>query len=94
MNIIKGIRDRWLTDWRNDRKLFWLELIGTCCSVTGTVILSIYVKAPPMGLAYAFWMTGSTLLMIGAYRRQCMWFLTLMTFNTVMNIVAITQLVI
>lgn len=47
-----------------------------------------------MGLAYAFWMTGSTLLMIGAYRRQCMWFLTLMTFNTVMNIVAITQLVI
>jgi hypothetical protein len=93
MQMFRAIRDHWMVDWKNDRKLFWLELIGTFCSVMGTIILSVLIKAPPMGLAYAFWMVGSSLLMVGAYRRKCVWFLTLMTFNTVMNIVAITQLV-
>jgi hypothetical protein len=91
--ILRAILEHWLNEWRHDRKLFWLESIGTCGSVMGTIILSVFVKAPPMLLAYAFWIVGSTLLMIGAYRRKATWFFTLMTFNTVMNIVAITLLV-
>jgi hypothetical protein len=93
MASLKSVYEHWHKEWVSDRKLFWFELIGTIGSVTGTVLLRVFVKAPPMLAAYCFWLVGSFLLMIGAYRRQAGWFFVLMLFNTVMNIVAFTQLV-
>lgn len=94
MEIFRSIYEHWLNDWRTDRKLFWLEFIGTCGSVAGTITLSVFIKAAPLLIAYCLWLIGSTLIMVGAYRRKASWLFVLMFFNTIMNIVGITLLVI
>ena len=94
MKILRAIYEHWLTDWRDNRKLFWLEFIGTCGSVGGTVTLSVFIKSSPLFLAYSFWLIGSTLIMIGDYYRNASWLFVLMFFNTIMNIVGITLLIV
>lgn len=94
MKIFRSIYEHWLNDWRTDRTLFWIEFVGTIGSVLGTITLSVFIKTAPLLLAYSFWMFGSTFLTIGALRRKASWLIVLMFFNSIMNIVAITLLVV
>lgn len=93
MNILRDVWEHWRHDWIHNRTMFWFEFIGTLLSITSTTILSIYANVPPMLLCYSIWFVGSGMIMIGAYMRKASWMFTLMLFNTVMNIVVLTILV-
>lgn len=93
MTIFHDVWNHWKYDWVNNRIMFWFEFIGTLASVTGTTILSIWANVPPMLLCYSIWFFGSAMIMVGAIMRKASWMFLLMFFNTVLNIVGLTVLV-
>jgi hypothetical protein len=93
MNILRDVWNHWKHDWENNRTMFWFEFLGTLLSVTSTTILSIWANVPPMILCYSIWLVGSAMIMIGAYMRKASWMFVLMGFNTILNIVGLTVLV-
>lgn len=93
MSIAKDVIDHWKHDWKTNRLMFWFELIGTVLSIAGTTTLSVNIIDPPKLLCYTLWFLGSTLIMIGAHMRRASWMFLLMAFNTLLNIVGLTVLV-
>ena len=92
MHLVRDISNHWKNDWQHNRSLFWLEFFGTIGSVGGSAIMAFLIKASPFLIGYSCWMFGSLCLMISAYCRKASWFFVLMLFNTIMNIVALSLL--
>lgn len=93
MKILQDVWDHWKHDWVHNRTMFWFEFLGTILSITSTAILSVFAKVPPILLCYTLWFFGSAMIAIGAYMRKASWMFLLMAFNTVLNIVGLTILV-
>lgn len=93
MTIFNDVWNHWKHDWMNNRVMFWFEFLGTAFSISGTTLLSIWANVPPMLLCYSLWFIGSTSILIGAYMRRASWMFLLMLFNTTLNIVGLTVLV-
>lgn len=93
MKIIKDVINHWKNDWENNRRMFWFEFLGTAFSIMATAIMSFGAAMPPMLLCYTLWFIGSSMIMIGAYMRQASWMFVLMAFNTILNIVGLSILV-
>ncbi len=90
MTILKDVINHWVKDWKNNKKLFFLEFFGTLLSIVGTVTLSVLSKNPPILIIYSIWIFSSSMLCLSAYKRKASWFFLLMAFNVFMNIVGIT----
>ena len=93
MKILQDVWDHWKHDWVHNRTMFWFEFLGTILSITSTAILSVFANVPPMLLCYILWFFGSAMIAIGAYMRKASWMFLLMAFNTALNIVGLTILV-
>jgi len=92
MKILQDVVNHWKNDWVNNRRMFWFESVGTLLSILATAIMSFGAAMPPMLLCYSLWFMGSSMIMIGAYMRQASWMFVLMAFNTVLNIVGLSVL--
>lgn len=93
MKFFKDILAHWQKDWRENRWLFWIELVGCTLSATSTTIINVKASHPPMLLCTTLWLFGSGLIMLGCYLRKAAWMQTLMAYYTLMNIVGLTVLV-
>jgi hypothetical protein len=93
MNLLHDVWAHWRQDWHTNRTMFWFEFLGTMLSILATTILTIWAKTPPMLTCYIIWFLGSGMMMLGAYMRRASWMFLLMGFNTILNIVGLTILV-
>lgn len=83
--IFKGILDNWKHDWKNDRRLFWFEAVGTMGCVVAAATLAMTAANPQLLAVYCAYLVGSTNLVISSYIRNNGWWvmlnLTFMTFD-------------
>lgn len=75
--IFQGILDNWKHDWANDRRLFWLESIGTLGCVVAAATLAITAANPNMLMVYCAYFVGSSHLVASSYIRNNGWWVLL-----------------
>lgn len=82
-NIISG----WVHDWRCHRVQFILEITGTLCSMTASLMLA--ATSINIMIIFSTWLVGSTALAVSNHMRKSYWMFLLMSFYTVINIVGL-----
>lgn len=76
-NIFNGVLDNWKHDWKNNRKLFWFEAVGTAGCVVAAMTLAFTAANPNMLAVYFAYLVGSTNLVASSYIRNNGWWLLL-----------------
>lgn len=69
------------------RMQFVLELLGTACSMTASMLLA--VTNINIVIIFLVWLVGSTMLAIANHMRKSYWMFVLMSFYTMVNIVGL-----
>lgn len=74
--IFKDFIDHWKHDWKTNKVLFWLELIGFSGAILAALLLSFWINAAPFVLIYSLFLIGSGSMLIASYiRRNGFWVL-------------------
>jgi hypothetical protein len=74
-NVLKksfftGILDNWKKDMKENKLVFWLEMIGTLGCMIAAGSLALTAPHPNLLLVYGAYMTGSSTLMVSSYLRN------------------------
>lgn len=78
--IFKGIFDNWKHDWKHNKPLFFLELIGTLGCVVAAGSLALLAPNPNLLLTYGAYLVGSSTLTVSSYMRNNGWWVLLNMF--------------
>lgn len=87
--MISNIFDQWKLDWRTNRRLFNLELIGVASSIAAAILISFFPASISLQLVFVFWLIGSISLAITSYMRANAWPMALMITYTVLNVIGL-----
>lgn len=91
--MISTLFSQWISDWRDRRSLFWLEMIGTVSSLIAAVLISFWPGIIHLSWVFSFWLVGSISLAISSYMRQAAWPMLLMITYTVFNLVGLWKMI-
>jgi hypothetical protein len=81
--------DQWKKDWRENRRLFWLEMTGTLSSIVASVLVSFWAGRMDLFWVFLFWLIGSLSLALAAYIRSTAWPMLLMVIYTIFNVIGL-----
>ena len=83
-NIFSDILDNWKKDFKENKLIFWLEMIGTLGCMTAAGLLALTAPKPDLVLVYSAYMVGSSTLTVSSYlRNNGFWVVLNMFFFTV-----------
>ena len=83
-SIFSGILDNWKRDFKENKLIFWLELIGTLGCMVAAGLLALTAPKPNLVLVYSAYMVGSSTLATSSYlRNNGFWVVLNMFFFTV-----------
>ena len=90
-NIFTGVLDNWKKDFRENKLIFWLELIGTLGCVLAAGSLALLAPHPNLVMTYAFYLVGSSTLSVSSYLRNNGFWVILNLFFMVVDIFGMTR---
>ena len=73
--------------WEHDHIAFICEMVGTCFTIAGSLLLALTAGHPNMLVIFPLYEVGSIFLMYAYYRRQMVWSIGLTGYFVVINIV-------
>lgn len=92
--MIKQIINYWITTYKENKFLFFLEMIGTLSSIIASLMISFMTLNSPMLLVFIFWLIGSILFTWACYIRKSPWMFFLMIFYSIMNTIGLINILI
>jgi len=93
LDIIKEIVDFWINSYRQSKKLFWVDTVGTVTSVLASLAMAVGSPMPNMLFVFSFYLVGSLCLQYTTFKRGASWLFTLMTWYTLMNLIGLYNLI-
>lgn len=87
--IFKGIFDNWKHDWKTNKPLFFLELIGTLGCMMAAGSLAFMAPKPDLLIVYSFYLVGSTTLALSSYLRNNGFWVVLNLFFMTVDLIGI-----
>ena len=70
LSMFQGILDNWKKDWKENKLIFWLEMIGTLGCMAAAGLLALTAPKPDLVLVYSAYMIGSSTLATASYLRN------------------------
>lgn len=89
--IFQGVLNNWKHDWNTNRKLFWLELIGTLGCVLAAGSLAAMAPHPNLIVVYLSYMVGSSTLTVSSYMRNNGWWVLLNLFFFTVDCIGLSK---
>lgn len=68
--MFTGIVDNWKKDFRDNKLIFWLEMVGTLGCMVAAGLLALTAPHPPLLYVYIAYMIGSSTLATASYLRN------------------------
>ncbi len=87
--MLKTLFDQWVNDWKTNKLLFGLELIGTVSSIAAAILISVWPGTINMAWVFLLWMVGSVSLATSAFMRSTAWPMILMITYSIFNIIGL-----
>ena len=69
-NVFVGILDNWKKDFKENKLIFWLELIGTLGCMVAAGTLALTAPHPNLIMVYCAYLVGSSSLTASSYLRN------------------------
>jgi hypothetical protein len=91
--LFKGIIQNWITDFKENPLLFWLELIGILGGMIAAGLLALTVPTPPFFLIYTSYIIGSSCLAASSYIRNNGFWVILSCFFIMIDVIGLTHLI-
>jgi hypothetical protein len=83
-SFFTGIVDNWKKDFRDNKLIFWLEMVGTLGCMVAAGLLALTAPTPPLLYVYIAYMIGSSTLATASYlRNNGFWFILNLFFFSV-----------
>ena len=89
MDLVRSAIDFWITSYKKERKLFWVDAIGTITSILASLEFATGAPSPNLLFVFSFYLIGSACLQYTTYKRNIAWMFLLMSWYSVMNVIGI-----
>lgn len=86
-----GIVDNWKKDLRDNKLIFWLEMLGTAACMIAAGTLALTAPHPDLIVVYSAYLVGSTSLATSSYLRNNGFWVILNLFFMIVDIVGLTN---
>lgn len=90
-SFFTGILDNWKKDFRDNKLIFWLEMIGTIACMIAAAMLALTAPKPDLIMVYSAYLVGSTTLATSSYLRNNGFWVILNLFFMTVDIVGLTN---
>ena len=81
----------WTETWRNNKKLFLAEMVGTITGMIAATVLAFQSPSPDLVTVFILYTISAMCFIYSNYIRRSAWMITLMLFYTMTNAVGLAQ---
>lgn len=89
--MLRQIVAFWTETWRNNKKLFIAEMVGTLTGMVAAAVLALQSPTPDLVTVFILYSVSAGCFIYSNYVRRSAWMITLMVFYMITNTVGLAQ---